>query len=124
MIEIKKLKDGVTKPTPTPSGLDLYATKRVDIEPDQTCKMDSGLSIKISEGYVGILFPKGKMSLKFNARIGAQLVHANHEGEIVYQIHNSGKDLLEIIENKDPILQLVVVPVHHLTTFIGFDDET
>lgn len=119
MIKFIQLFEYAVKPTPTPSGFDLHATKRVDIDPGQTCKMDSGLNIKIPKGYVGIIQPRSKLALDKNVRIGAQIVHHDYEGEVTIHLHNAGKDLVEI-KHKDAVAQLIVVPCFTDCEYIGF----
>lgn len=109
MIKFKKLNKEAIYPSLTPSGFDLHAPERVDIIPSQTYKVGSGLSISIPKGYVGILYPRSKMALDKNAKVGAQILHYDYDKEITIHLHNAGKDPLEIKQG-DKVAQLIVVP--------------
>ena len=109
MTRIKKINKEAIYPSLTPSGFDIHAPERVDMEPGQTYAVGSGLSISIPKGYVGILYPRSKMALKKNVKVGAQILHHDYNEEITIHLHNAGKDLLEISKN-DKVAQLIVVP--------------
>lgn len=109
MIKFKKLKEEAVYPELTPSGFDLIAPERVNIQSTQTYKVGSGLSISIPEGYVGILYPRSKMALDKNTKVGAQILHHDYDKEVHIHLHNAGKDLVEI-KKGDKVAQLIVVP--------------
>lgn len=109
MIIIKKLKDYAIPPSKTPSGIDFHSPTRKDLKPGDSCKIDSGIQVQIPEGFVGKIYPRSKMALKKDIKISAQIIHANDESEIILNLHNTGKDLVEICVN-DKIAQLIVSP--------------
>lgn len=109
MIKFKKLTPKAYDPEPTPSGFDIKILERKDIEPDQVYTAGSGLSVSIPEGYVGILYPRSKMALRKNVKIAAQIVHKDYPHELQINLHNDGKDLLEL-KAGEAVAQLIVVP--------------
>lgn len=109
MIVFKRLSDKTIPPTPTPSGFDLHAPERVDLPPNASYTIGSGLGIQIPKGFVGILHARSKMAMKTNIRIGGQIINHDFTGELQISLHNDGKDLIEIKPN-DRVAQLIIVP--------------
>lgn len=109
MITFKKVNKNSKLPEPTPSGFDLYAPERVDLPPNSSYTIGSGIYVSIPEGYVGKIYARSQMAVKTNIRVGAQIVHHNFPGELQISLHNSGKDTIEICPN-DRVAQLIVTP--------------
>ena len=110
-ILFKKANDSAIIPTleKGASCFDLYAPERIDLKPDNSYTVCSGIIVSIPTGFVGIINPRGYMASNNNIRVGARIIHPNHVREIKINLHNDGKDLYEISKG-DRVAQLVVVP--------------
>ena len=117
---IKKLNPAVILPnykTSGASGADLMAfiNNPIKIEPQSSCLVPTGISIAFSEGYEIQIRPRSGLAAKNNISVlnTPGTIDSDYRGEIKVILFNHGiKDF--IINNKDRIAQMVLMPVHKI----------
>lgn len=115
-INIKKLTTTAKIPTrgsEYAAGYDLYAdiTKELVIEPHETAKIGTGLSIEIPDGYFGAVFARSGLAAKQALRPAncVGVCDSDYRGEYIVALHNDGTQA-RTINPGDRIAQLVVMP--------------
>lgn len=96
---------------PTDAGADLMSTEDCEIYPGEQKLVDTGVAVKIPEGYAGFVFNRssqGKKGITIPHSVG--VIDADYRGNIKVILKNIGEDPYKI-ERGDRIAQLVVVPV-------------
>lgn len=95
------------------AGYDLYAdiTKELVIEPHETAKIGTGLSIEIPDGYFGAVFARSGLAAKQALRPAncVGVCDSDYRGEYIVALHNDGTQA-RTINPGDRIAQLVVMP--------------
>ena len=117
---IKKLNPAVILPnykTSGASGVDLMAfiNNPIKIEPQSSCLVPTGISIAFSEGYEIQIRPRSGLAAKNNISVlnTPGTIDSDYRGEIKVILFNHGiKDF--IINNKDRIAQMILMPVHKI----------
>lgn len=95
-----------TRKFPKDAGMDFYALEEERIPPHSFKVIKTGITIKITPGCVGLIFPKSRN----NHLIGAGVVDEDYQGEILVKIVNySNEDLL--IKSGDAVAQMVIIPI-------------
>ncbi len=108
-IKIAKIEPNAFLPTrkhPSDAGLDIYANCHVVVNPHSFTIVSTGITLEISEGYVGLLKPKGRN----NHLLGAGVVDAGYQGEILVKVANLNEQPLKI-KPSDAIAQLLILPI-------------
>lgn len=114
-MELKvKLTDGATLPRHAKSGdagLDLTSRQTVEIAPQGTVMVGTGLACEIPEGYVGLVFPRSGMASKrgVNLANNVGVVDSGYRGEIKLPLYNAGHDMA-VVERGERCAQLVIIP--------------
>lgn len=117
-INIKKLKESAVIPTrgsDYAAGYDLYADLLPDgyitINPHETEKIGTGLSIEIPAGYFGAIVGRSGLAAKNGLRPANCVCVCDSDfcGEYIIALHND-TDNKQIINHSDRIAQLVVMP--------------
>ena len=115
-INIKKLTTTAKIPTrgsEYAAGYDLYAdiTKELVIEPHETAKIGTGLSIEIPDGYFGAVFARSGLAAKQALRPAncVGVCDSDYRGEYIVAIHND-TDEMQTIDKHERIAQLVLMP--------------
>ena len=117
---IKKLNPAVILPnykTSGASGVDLMAfiNNPIKIEPQSSCLVPTGISIAFSEEYEMQIRPRSGLAAKNNISVlnTPGTIDSDYRGEIKVILFNHGiKDF--IINNKDRIAQMILMPVHKI----------
>lgn len=108
-IKIAKLDPNAFLPTrkhPSDAGLDIYSNQTITINPHSIAIVSTGITIEIANGFVGLLKPKGRN----NHLLGAGVVDAGYQGEILVKVVNVMETPLEIFPG-DAIGQLLILPI-------------
>ena len=95
-----------TRKHATDAGIDIYSNQTVTIMPHSFAIVSTGITIEIEPGFVGLLKPKGRN----NHLLGAGVVDAGYQGEILVKVSNITAYPLEINPG-DAIGQLVILPI-------------
>jgi dUTP pyrophosphatase len=117
---IKKLDPSVEMPsykTLGASGMDLMAfvDRRIILLPKSSCLVPTGLSVAFSKEYEIQIRPRSGLAAKNNISVlnTPGTIDSDYRGEIKIILFNHGKDEF-IINNKDRIAQMVLVPIHKM----------
>ena len=117
---IKKLDSAVEIPaykTVGASGMDLMAflKKSIKILPKTSCLVPTGLSVAFSEEYEIQIRPRSGLAAKNNISVlnTPGTIDSDYRGEIKIILYNHGSSAF-IINNKDRIAQMILMPVHKM----------
>ena len=117
---IKKLDPAVEIPnykTKGSSGMDLMAfiKKPIKLTPKSSCLVPTGLSIAFSEEYEIQIRPRSGLAAKKNISVlnTPGTIDSDYRGEIKIILFNHG-DSDFVINNKDRIAQMILIPVHKM----------
>lgn len=108
---------------PTDAGADLMSTEDLEIYPGEQKLVDTGVAVKIPEGYAGFVFNRssqGKKGITIPHSVG--VIDSDYRGNIKVILKNLGEDPYKI-ERGDRIAQLVIIPVL-LTNFVDIWNDT
>lgn len=108
-LQVARLRPNAFLPTrkhPEDAGLDLYAVETTRVAPFSFGIVPTGITVNIPAGLVGLLKPKGSS----NHLLGAGVVDAGYQGEILIKVVNPTADEL-LFQPGDPIGQLLLLPV-------------
>ena len=117
-IQIKKMSSTATLPTRADSmaaGYDLYADipedddEFVDIMPEETLIIGTGIACAIPEGYFGAVYARSGLSTRQGLRPAncVGVIDASYRGEIKVALHNDSGEA-RVIRQGDRIAQLVI----------------
>lgn len=96
-----------TKGSKEAAGLDLYSCQNVDIPPGKSAKINTGVCMEIPNGYVGLIWPRSKISTRYNVDVLAGVIDSDYRGEIQIALINHGDKPFEIREG-DKIAQILI----------------
>jgi dUTP pyrophosphatase len=88
------------------AGVDVYSIEDVTVWPFNYRNIHTGITIEIPEGFMLLAKPKGRN----NHLLGAGVIDAGYQGEIVIKLVNYSWKLMRIHKG-DAIAQLVQIPV-------------
>ena len=116
-IKIKKLDERAKLPThgsEKSAGYDLHARisdGMVTINPHETVKIGTGLSMELPDGTFGAIFARSGLATKSGLRpancVGC--CDSDYRGEYIVALHND-TDIPRVVEDGERIAQLVVMP--------------
>ncbi|MBQ8659108.1 MAG: dUTP diphosphatase [Clostridia bacterium] len=115
-IAVKKLDEKAVLPTygsDYAAGADLYALTdgEVEILPNETKLIRTGLSMEIPEGYAGLIYARSGLASKRGLapanKVG--VVDSDYRGEVMVALHNHSAIPQKIVSG-ERIAQLVVTP--------------
>lgn len=128
-VNVKRLDNNVDLPRyayPGDAGLDLRASKAVDIKPFQRVLIPTGLAIALPDGYAGFVQPRSGMALKQGLSIvnTPGLIDSQYRGELKIIAINLDPDEVIHIECGERVAQLVIqqVPTVNLIEVDELDD--
>lgn len=85
------------------AGYDLYATCDVELQPNETFKIPTGIRVKMNNDYVFCVFPRSSLGMKFQmcltntvGIIDSDYYGADNEGHMITSIVNRGDKVLSI----------------------------
>lgn len=95
------------------SGFDLRAAKDVNVEPDETTMIPTGIKVAVPEGYELQVRTRSGSPVKRGFFVGNSpgTIDSGYRGEISVIVHNFGKDVLKI-KGGERIAQGVICPVY------------
>ena len=96
----------------TDAGADLFSNQEIQLYPGETKLVDSGVAVKIPEGYVGLVFNRsseGKIHVTIPHSVG--VIDSDYRGNIKVLLQNNGEDPYFIYRYTTRIAQLVVIPI-------------
>ena len=114
---IKKLNQSVQLPsykTNGASGMDLmaYIEKPINLEPDKSCLIPTGLSVAFPQEYEIQIRPRSGLAAKNNISVlnTPGTIDSDYRGEIKIILFNHSNENF-IINNNDRIAQMVLTPI-------------
>jgi dUTP pyrophosphatase len=116
IIKVKKLADSATLPTranESDAGWDLYASESLSIPPNGRTLVGTSVSLAISSGSVGLIWPRSGLAVKHGVDVFAGVIDAGYRGEIKVCLFNSSDKTVEIMEG-DRIAQLLVQKINNV----------
>lgn len=108
---------------PTDAGADLKSQESFSLEPGASNLYDTGVAVKIPEGFVGLIFNRssqGKQRIKLANSVG--VIDADYRGNLKVLLENHHPtNAYDVIAYETKIAQLAIVPVV-LANFVAVDD--
>ena len=115
-IKIKKLTDTAVLPargSEYAAGYDLYADckESITIEPHETAKIGTGLSMEIPDGYFGAVFARSGLASKQGLRPAncVGVCDSDYRGEYIVALHNDTDEIMTI-QPQEKIAQMILLP--------------
>ena len=97
---------------PSDAGADLFTATSVTIDPGDMCMIDTGVSLKIPMGYVGLVFNRSNQGKKrVQLANGVAVIDADYRGSIKVLLINNGSDPYSVIRFETRIAQLIIMPI-------------
>ncbi len=113
MIHIKKLNSSAVVPSYAhthDAGMDLYACESIVITAGMRGLVPTGVAMAIPAGYVGLIWDKSGMALKFGLKVMGGVIDSGYRGEIKVIVHNlSSSDYM--VRAGEKIAQMLIQPV-------------
>lgn len=115
-IKIKKLSQNAKIPTygsKYSAGADIYALTEKDIEivPNETVLIHSGVTFEIPDGYVGLVFARSGLATKSGLapanKVG--VIDSDYRGELMVPLFNQSNKP-QTVSNGDRIAQIIFMP--------------
>ena len=115
-INIKRLSETAKFPergSAYAAGYDLFADleEAIEIKPQQTVMIHTGVSMEIPEGYWGGIFARSGLSAKEGLRPAncVGVVDADYRGPVCVALHNDS-EVARVVVPQQKIAQIVIVP--------------
>lgn len=115
-IQIKKLNKNAILPyhgSEESAGYDLCALleEPIDIKPNETVMIHTGLAMSIPNGYFGACYPRSGLASKKGLRLAncVGVVDADYRGEVMIPLHNDSNEI-QTIYNGDRLCQMIIQP--------------
>ncbi|HET8574694.1 MAG TPA: dUTP diphosphatase [Candidatus Paceibacterota bacterium] len=94
------------------AGFDLFAMEPVVLSPGERKMIRTGIAMEIPHGFVGLIWDKGSVSMKYGLKTLGGVVDSGFRGEIKVGLVNlSGEDYK--IEKHDKVAQMIVQEFEH-----------
>ena len=109
---------------PSDAGADLTAAESFELYPGDQKMIDTGVAVKIPEGYGGFVFNRssqGKQGITIPHSVG--VIDSDYRGNIKVILKNNGEDVYNIVAGETRVAQLVIMPVL-LVDFIDSWNDT
>ncbi len=82
------------------------------ISPGESVILKTGLKVHIPHGYCMLVQNRSGMASQKSLKVGACVIDAGYDGEILINLHNDGNTPQQIAHD-DRVAQLLLVPVIH-----------
>lgn len=128
MIKIKLLSEAAKMPvhgSDEAAGLDLFTTEHATIPPGHRALLKTGVSMAMPYGYVGLIWPRSKLSAKLGIATLAGVCDSDYRGELMISLLNTGFGYVEI-KPGDKVAQMIVQKHYSFFDLVEVDelDET
>lgn len=112
--------------TPQSAGLDFFVPNdwpgREFLLPGDSVNIDSGIKVKVPEGYALIFKNKSGVALKKGLQVGACVVDEDYQGVVHLHVCNISNELQEIVPG-EKLVQALLVPVFYDDVEEVFSEE-
>ncbi len=116
ILKVKKLDPEAVLPSyahPGDAGLDMYANETVIINPGQSVKIKTGVSMEIPEGYVGLIWDKSGLSTNHRIKSLGGVIDSGYRGESLLGLINLG-DTPYTIEKGHKVVQMLIQKIERV----------
>ena len=97
---------------PTDAGADLFIIFSKIVYPNDQHMFDTGVSVKIPPGYVGMVFNRSSQGkVRVQIANGTGIIDSDYRGNIKVILINNGHEPYEVHKFATRIAQLVIVPI-------------
>jgi dUTP diphosphatase len=100
--------------SPGAAGADLRASEALEIPPGGRAAVSTGLRLAIPSGFVGLIWPRSGLAVRYGVDTLAGVVDSDYRGEVRVVLQNHGREPFRIAPG-DRIAQLLVQPVVRAT---------
>ena len=117
IIRVKRVAGNAVLPTRSidgDAGWDLYASESVSIMPNSRTLVGTSVSMALSSGSVGLIWPRSGLAVKKGLEVFAGVIDAGYRGEIKVCLFNSSDQTGETTEG-DRIAQLLIQKINNVT---------
>jgi len=114
IVKVKKISPDAVLPSyahDTDAGMDFYANETITVPSGQICRVKSGVSVEIPEGFVGLFWDKSGLSINHGIKVLAGVIDAGFRGEIVMGVINLGKESYTF-EKNHKVMQMLIQSVN------------
>lgn len=93
------------------AGYDLYTYESGDVNPNETVKFHTGISMEIPKGFVGLVFARSGLGINHGIVPSncVGVIDSDYRGEIMVALHNHSNETYSVKEN-ERVAQIVIVP--------------
>jgi dUTP pyrophosphatase len=109
-IKIKKLNPNLPTPSkayPGDAGVDVFASEKIALQPQQCFAIPVGISLEISDGYYAYITDKSGLSINSKIKTMGGVIDSNYRGEIHAGVMNLS-DTEYIFEIGDKVAQMII----------------
>ncbi len=92
------------------AGMDLFCLEEVVLSPGERKAVDTGIAMAIPTGYVGLIWDKSSIPLKFGVKSMGGVVDAQYRGEVKVIMINLS-DEKQIFASGTKIAQMLIQPI-------------
>lgn len=96
---------------PLDAGQDIFSAEDVIILAGQSALVSTDLRIQVPPGYVGLVWPRSGLSVKYQIEVGAGCIDAGYQGEVKVHLYNHSNNSYHV-KVGDRIAQLLTLPVN------------
>ncbi len=96
------------------AGFDLYARERTVLAPGVQTAVPSGVALEIPEGYVGLIWDKSGLSIKYGLKTLGGVVDSGYRGEVMVGMINLSNTEY-VFEKGDKVAQMLIQKIEHAT---------
>lgn len=109
-----KLTDGAPLPRHAKqgdAGMDLTSRETVEIAPQGTVMVGTGVAMEIPEGFVGLVFPRSGLASKRGVSLTncVGVIDSGYRGEIKAPLYNAGHET-QVVERGERVCQIAIIP--------------
>ena len=104
------------------AGFDLCSMDTVEIAPQGTVKVHTGIAVAIPKGFEGTIRPRSGMATKRGVTLAntPSTIDSGYRGEVFLALYNLGHDVVTV-ERGERVAQMLI-KVQPETTFVEVDD--
>jgi len=89
------------------AGLDLYSAEEVTLLPGKKIGVKTGAAVAIPDGYVGLIWDKSGISMKYGLKTLGGVIDSGYRGEVIVGMVNLG-DEPHTFEKGDKVAQMII----------------
>ena len=91
------------------AGMDLTSRETVEIAPQGTVMVGTGVAMEIPEGFVGLVFPRSGLASKRGVSLTncVGVIDSGYRGEIKAPLYNAGHETI-VVERGERVAQIII----------------